>query len=67
MHKRAAFRRLENRQVLNAYGRPTMPITVNLVDVRDAAPGSAVAMEKGRVGHGDINGGDTLPFGQCWL
>jgi dihydroflavonol-4-reductase len=47
-----------------AHGRPTMPIIVNLVDVRDAVLGSAVAMEKGRVGHSYINGGDTLPSGQ---
>jgi dihydroflavonol-4-reductase len=37
---------------------------VNLVDVRDAALGLVLAMEKGRVGHRYIIGGDCLPLGQ---
>jgi dihydroflavonol-4-reductase len=37
---------------------------VNLVDVRDAALGLMLAMEKGRVGHRYIIGGDSLPLGQ---
>jgi dihydroflavonol-4-reductase len=37
---------------------------VNLVDVRDAALGLVLAMEKGRAGHRYIIGGDCLPLGQ---
>jgi dihydroflavonol-4-reductase len=37
---------------------------VNLVDVRDAALGLALAMEKGQVGQRYIIGGDCLPLGQ---
>jgi hypothetical protein len=64
MHKGAAFHRIEMSRLGRAHGRPTMPIIVNLVDVRDAALGSAVAMEKGRMGRSYINGGETLPSGQ---
>jgi dihydroflavonol-4-reductase len=59
MHKGAAFHRIEISRLGRAHGRPTMPIIVNLVDVRDAALGSAVAMEKGRMGHSYINGGEN--------
>ena len=37
---------------------------VNLVDVRDAALGLVLAMEKGRVGQRYIIGGDCLPLGE---
>jgi dihydroflavonol-4-reductase len=37
---------------------------VNLVDVRDAAAGLILAMEKGRIGHRYLLGGDSLPLGQ---
>jgi dihydroflavonol-4-reductase len=37
---------------------------VNLVDVRDAALGLVLAMEKGRLGQRYIIGGDCLPLGQ---
>lgn len=37
---------------------------VNLVDVRDAALGLVLAMEKGRVGQRYIIGGDCLPLGR---
>jgi dihydroflavonol-4-reductase len=37
---------------------------VNLVDVRDVAAGLVLAMEKGRVGHRYLLGGDSLPLGQ---
>jgi hypothetical protein len=59
MHKGAAFHRIEISRLGRAHGRPTMPIIVNLVDVRNAALGSAVAMEKGRMGHSYINGGEN--------
>ena len=37
---------------------------VNLVDVRDVATGLILAMEKGRVGHRYLLGGDSVPLGQ---
>lgn len=37
---------------------------VNMVDVRDAALGLMLAMEKGRVGHRYIIGGDSVPLSQ---
>jgi dihydroflavonol-4-reductase len=37
---------------------------VNMVDVRDAAAGLILAMEKGRIGHRYLLGGDSLPLGQ---
>jgi dihydroflavonol-4-reductase len=37
---------------------------VNFVDVRDVAAGFVLAMEKGRVGHRYVLGGDSLPLGQ---
>ena len=37
---------------------------VNFVDVRDAAAGLILAMEKGRIGHRYLLGGDSLPLGQ---
>jgi dihydroflavonol-4-reductase len=37
---------------------------VNLVDVRDVAAGLILAMEKGRVGHRYILGGDCIPLKQ---
>ena len=37
---------------------------VNLVDVRDVAAGLVLAMEKGRVGHRYVLGGDSLPLRQ---
>jgi dihydroflavonol-4-reductase len=37
---------------------------VNLVDVRDVATGLVLAMEKGRVGHRYVLGGDSLPLSQ---
>jgi dihydroflavonol-4-reductase len=37
---------------------------VNLVDVRDVATGLILAMEKGRVGHRYLLGGDNLPLRQ---
>jgi dihydroflavonol-4-reductase len=39
-----------------------LDFVVNLVDVRDAALGLILAMEKGRVGHRYIIGGDSLPL-----
>jgi len=36
---------------------------VNMVDVRDAAAGLILAMEKGRIGHRYLLGGDSLPLG----
>lgn len=41
-----------------------LDFVVNLVDVRDAALGLMLAMEKGRVGHRYIIGGDSLPLSQ---
>jgi dihydroflavonol-4-reductase len=41
-----------------------LDFVVNLVDVRDAAVGLVLAMEKGRLGHRYIIGGDCLPLGQ---
>ena len=37
---------------------------VNLVDVRDAAVGLILAMEKGRIGHRYLIGGDSVPLRQ---
>jgi len=37
---------------------------VNMVDVRDAATGLILAMEKGRIGHRYLLGGDSLPLGE---
>jgi dihydroflavonol-4-reductase len=37
---------------------------VNIVDVRDVATGLVLAMEKGRVGHRYVLGGDSLRLGQ---
>jgi dihydroflavonol-4-reductase len=37
---------------------------VNLVDVHDVALGLILAMEKGRVGHRYLLGGDSVPLGQ---
>ena len=37
---------------------------VNMVDVRDVAAGLVLAMEKGRVGHRYVLGGDSLPLRQ---
>jgi dihydroflavonol-4-reductase len=37
---------------------------VNFVDVRDVAAGLILTMEKGRVGHRYVLGGDSLPLGQ---
>jgi len=37
---------------------------VNFVDVRDVAAGLVLAMEKGRVGHRYVLGGDSLPLSQ---
>jgi dihydroflavonol-4-reductase len=37
---------------------------VNLVDVRDVAVGLILAMEKGRVGHRYVLGGDSIPLKQ---
>lgn len=44
--------------------QPYLDFIVNMVDVRDAALGLMLAMEKGRVGHRYIIGGDSLPLGQ---
>jgi dihydroflavonol-4-reductase len=41
-----------------------LDFVVNLVDVRDAAFGLMLAMERGRVGHRYIIGGDSVPLGQ---
>jgi len=37
---------------------------VNMVDVRDAAAGLILAMEKGRIGHRYMLGGDSMPLGK---
>ena len=44
--------------------QPYLDFIVNMVDVRDAALGLMLAMEKGRAGHRYIIGGDSLPLGQ---
>jgi nucleoside-diphosphate-sugar epimerase len=44
--------------------QPYLDFVVNLVDVRDAALGLMLALEKGRVGHRYIIGGDSLPLRQ---
>jgi dihydroflavonol-4-reductase len=41
-----------------------LDFVVNLVDVRDAAFGLMLAMERGRVGHRYIIGGDSVPLSQ---
>jgi dihydroflavonol-4-reductase len=41
-----------------------LDFVVNLVDVRDVAIGLILAMEKGRVGHRYVLGGDSVPLGE---
>jgi dihydroflavonol-4-reductase len=41
-----------------------LDFVVNLVDVRDVAVGLILAMEKGRVGHRYVLGGDSIPLKQ---
>jgi dihydroflavonol-4-reductase len=41
-----------------------LDFVVNLVDVRDVAIGLILAMEKGRIGHRYVLGGDSVPLGE---
>jgi dihydroflavonol-4-reductase len=41
-----------------------LDFTLNLVDVRDVAVGLILAMEKGRIGHRYLLGGDSIPLKQ---
>ena len=41
-----------------------LDFVVNFVDVRDVAVGLILAMEKGRVGHRYILGGESIPLKQ---
>jgi dihydroflavonol-4-reductase len=41
-----------------------LDFTLNLVDVRDVAVGLILAMEKGRIGHRYLLGGDSVPLRQ---
>jgi dihydroflavonol-4-reductase len=50
------------RHFLGARFQFYVDFAVNLVDVRDAAAGLILAMERGKVGHRYILGGETLPL-----
>lgn len=52
------------RHFLNKRLRLYLDFIVNLVDVRDVASGLVLAMERGRVGHRYILGGESIPLKQ---
>ena len=47
-----------------SFFQPYLDFIVNMVDVRDAAAGLILAMEKGRIGHRYLLGGDSLSLGK---
>lgn len=51
----------------NKFIIPTTPVQINIVDLRDVAPGIISALEKGRDGEKYILGGDNIPIRELIL